>query len=190
MVVQVGGILSLIGVAAVAVAGFVSLKVAKKEVRKVCKDTINPFMNKNFFGPLNKILKGIIAALNLLINTINNKVTAVINIINLMIEFLNNYVYGLISQYNKMMLNMRETIDLVVNISSGHLIGWFGLLLSTTVNVFLEPMGIPIHFTTAVKIVRFLFYSLMIGNFYNILDYLSSDFVLPSEPTVKDCTNY
>lgn len=162
----------------------------KNKFKEICKDSIERPLNSIFFSKIHKLMMMIIKLLNEVIKTINGKSKTIIEMMNIMIDFIDRYIYGFILAFNDIMMNMREIIDLYVNITSGHLLGWVSIMLTSFINIGLAPFGVSISFTTTVSLVRMLFYAIMIGNMYNILEFLSSDYSPSQTNYIVDCNDY
>lgn len=179
-------VLPLIGIAVVAI----SVVAAKKKIRKKCKDVINPKLREYLWNPLNKILLFFIKSLNYIFVFINKKTQASVAIFNIIIRTLENFIFDWVRFFNKIMNNMYSILDIFFNITSGHIIGWLSIMYLSIMNAIFKPFGLEVTLTTSAKIVSFLYYTIIFGNFYNIVDYLASEYESESRHNISNCSNY
>ena len=158
---------------------------------------VSPDPCKKVEGFVNKVLRGIdiiirkiVPATNLVISGINIDLMNIVKIINLGIQMFNEYVGGFVSKFNDLMRDKNQILSLLVQITSGTIVGWLILIFSPIVTYLFDLLGLDMDLVTAITYVQYFVYLMVIGNIYNLFDLLSSNYSSHKPHTTGNCNTY
>lgn len=153
-----------------------------------CKKIERP-INRVLDG-IDTIVRGVIDVINLVITGINIDLENLVKIFNLGIELFNEYVGGFLSKFNDIMRDCNYILRLLVSISSGTIIGWFYLYYSAIITFLFDMLDLDMDLATLLTWVQYLVYLMLLGNVYNIVDYMSSTYSSSYTHTSGNCNTY
>ena len=156
-----------------------------------CKDLVQDPVNFLIIDPINSILTGLCNIMNVIIGLINLLTAPMAIGINLFLTLINDFLTGFFKSFNTVMNDFRTMIDLITSISTGHIIGWISLIISPLILGILSLVGIHLKLSTIMLIIKIYVYAVIFGNFYNFLDFISSDYT-PQKPQfpISNCNNF